>query len=98
MWRWHAEVETRGAMRDTLPAAPPEEPLQMVTEGGTVLTGYGLFERLTRSIRLLWPIGALTFIPGVAAIGRGWFPERDVTLPSPVQDERIKARGETVAH
>jgi hypothetical protein len=48
--------------------------LELVTEKGDVLTGYPMFERLTRSIHLLWPVGAVTFIPGFATLGQTWFP------------------------
>jgi hypothetical protein len=72
-------------------------PLQLVTEKGEILTGYRLFERLTRSIHLLWPVGAVTLVPGVAALGESWFPGSNGSGPltaerrskEKVREERI---------
>jgi hypothetical protein len=48
--------------------------LELVTPDGEILTGYELFERLVRSVRLLWPLVLLTWIPGVPRLARNWFP------------------------
>jgi hypothetical protein len=42
--------------------------------GEQSLSGYLAFEKLTRSLRLLWPIGALTWLPGVGRLGRHRYP------------------------
>jgi hypothetical protein len=76
----HSEVEETNGVADA--------PLELVTEKGDVLTGYPIFERLTRSIRLLWPVGAVTFIPGFAALGQTWFPGE--TKLAAVSGERRK--------
>ena len=47
---------------------------QLVAADGQVYRGYALVERLTRSLRLLWPIGLLSWIPGVGSIGRAIAP------------------------
>src|SRR5262249_10542270 len=51
--------------------------LQLVTEKGESLSGYPLFERVVRSLRLLWPVALFTWVPGVAAAARSRFPGDD---------------------
>jgi hypothetical protein len=55
---------------------PREEPghLQLMTPRGRMLTGYDLFRHLVRSLRLLWPVALVTWLPGVSRLGRRWFP------------------------
>jgi hypothetical protein len=48
--------------------------LEAIADDGTVLTGYPLFERVVRSLRLLWPAALLTYVPGVAALAGRRFP------------------------
>lgn len=55
---------------------PSEERMELVTRTGEVLAGYSLFRHLVRSLRLLWPIALLTWLPGFAALGRRWYPAR----------------------
>ena len=68
------------------------------TPAKEVLTGYDLFERVVRTLRLLWPLALLTWIPGVSILGRAAFPplEREY-LPDdePIGLSREK---ETAAH
>jgi hypothetical protein len=52
----------------------PEQQLQLITQTGEILTGYALFEKLTRSLRLLWPLALVTWIPGLATVARTRFP------------------------
>ncbi len=47
---------------------------QLVDTSGEIRTGYALFEGLTQSLRLLRPLVLLTWIPGVAVLGKKWFP------------------------
>jgi hypothetical protein len=48
--------------------------LELVTKAGQVLTGYDLFRHLVRSLRLLWPVALVTWLPGATRLGRRWFP------------------------
>jgi hypothetical protein len=41
--------------------------LQLISETGEVLTGYALVQELTRTLRLLWPLALITWIPGRAS-------------------------------
>jgi hypothetical protein len=67
--------------------------LQLETPDGKVLTGYALFERLVRSLRLLWPLALLTWIPGVASLGQKWYPPLDATTsPSLSPTHELPAR------
>jgi hypothetical protein len=57
----------------TKPAATAAiERLELTTADGERLTGYPLVQRVVRSLRLLWPMALLTWIPGVPALGRAW--------------------------
>ncbi|GIW80616.1 MAG: hypothetical protein KatS3mg105_2423 [Gemmatales bacterium] len=49
--------------------------LELVDDNGTIYRGYALFERICRSLRLLWPLALLTWCPGVGSLGRKLFPE-----------------------
>lgn len=51
-----------------------ETQLQLVTHEGEILTGYPLFVRVVRSLRILWPVALFTWIPGVAQAAKTWFP------------------------
>jgi Vitamin K-dependent gamma-carboxylase len=44
--------------------------LRVVTASSIQLTGYPLYEHLVRSLPLLWPLAALTWVPGVGWAGR----------------------------
>lgn len=57
-----------------LEAAGTSPHLQLRTEKGELLTGYPLFERLARGLRLTRPVAWLTWVPGVGALGRAWYP------------------------
>jgi hypothetical protein len=50
---------------------------QLVAEGGQVFAGYPLAEKLTRSLRILWPAALLTWLPGVGRLGRTIAPGED---------------------
>jgi hypothetical protein len=54
---------------------PGVSAVRLRTAGGEALGGYAAFRRLVRSLRLLWPVALLTFVPGAAALGRRWFPD-----------------------
>jgi hypothetical protein len=89
--------------RDTAPVEAPESIpcLQLVTPDGTrdgkVVTGYRLFETVVRSLRLLWPVAALTLIPGFAQIGDKLYPsEVDEAPPSSSKDKERSERKERV--
>lgn len=51
--------------------------LYLIEADGTILTGYSLFERLVRSLRLLWPVALWTWLPGMAFLARRWFPDEE---------------------
>lgn len=60
-------------------AAPGEpddqnERMKLTTADGQVVSGYPLFEHLVRTVRLLWPMAALTWVPGLGGLGRAWYP------------------------
>jgi hypothetical protein len=74
-WDQVAVVDVSGKQqsekeRAWLPAPAQLSVPQLVVEGGQVLTGYPLAERLARSLRILWPMGLLSWLPGVGALGR----------------------------
>jgi hypothetical protein len=50
------------------PAAGAAPPLQL-TDGAETLTGYPLFVRLVRSLRVLWPLAVWTWLPGLRPAG-----------------------------
>jgi len=62
--------------------------LQLVTESGAVLTGYFVFQELARSLRLLWPLGVLTWVPGVEVLGLRWYPGESTASPEPAGQTR----------
>jgi hypothetical protein len=47
---------------------------QLVAEPEQVLSGYPMIERLLRSLRILWPVALLTWLPGVHRLGRAIAP------------------------
>jgi hypothetical protein len=55
--------------------------LQLVTRDGRVLTGYDLFRHLVRSLRLLWPVALVTWLPGASRLGRRWYPGNGLEPP-----------------
>jgi uncharacterized membrane protein YphA (DoxX/SURF4 family) len=46
----------------------------VVGESGAAHSGYPMVERLVRSLRILWPLALLTWLPGVGRIGRAIAP------------------------
>jgi hypothetical protein len=68
------------------PARPPNVPeparLELVLADGQRLTGYALFRRVVRSLRLLWPLAALTFLPGFEGLARRRYPDSTSAKPS----------------
>jgi hypothetical protein len=50
------------------------QPLRLFEETEESRSGYSLFERLVRSLRILWPVAAITWIPGVAMLAKRRFP------------------------
>jgi hypothetical protein len=58
---------------------------QLVAEPEQSLSGYPLLERLVRSLRILWPVAVLTWVPGVGRLGRLLAPgEETATVPQEV--------------
>jgi hypothetical protein len=55
-------------------SGPAPSRLRLVSRTGEVFTGYALFRRLTRSLRLLWPLAIVTLIPGAARLGNRYYP------------------------
>jgi hypothetical protein len=45
------------------PAEPVPGQVHLSTASGEVLTGYALFKRLVRTLRLLWPLLPFTWLP-----------------------------------
>lgn len=65
--------------------------LHLIGDDGVLLTGYPLFERVVRSLRLLWPTAWLTWVPGVSSVGRAWYPEEaESAKPAPAVHEEQK--------
>ncbi len=50
---------------------------QLVTESGQTLTGYALAVRVVRSLRVLWPVALLTWLPGASRLGRALSPSEE---------------------
>ena len=48
--------------------------LQLILSDRQILTGYPLFVRLARSLRILWPLALFTWIPGFASLGKTLWP------------------------
>jgi hypothetical protein len=48
--------------------------MELFTAAGERLTGYALFERLSRSLHLLWPVAWITWLPGARALGNALYP------------------------
>ena len=59
---------------DPLKGIADADRLRLVTKDNEVLTGYPLFERLVRSLRLLWPLALSTWLPGFAGAARIRYP------------------------
>ncbi|MBV9124455.1 MAG: HTTM domain-containing protein [Planctomycetes bacterium] len=86
-----------GSPRSRLPG--DNQHLQLVTNQGQVLAGYDLFQHLARKLPLWWPLGLVTFIPGVAQVGRNFFPgtAKGEDFPAPPREsERRPAKEEQV--
>ncbi|HMC64549.1 MAG TPA: hypothetical protein VKI65_06395 [Gemmataceae bacterium] len=72
-------IQAHSADRVRSDAEPPKgiadaDRLHLVTKDNEVLTGYPLFERLVRSLRLLWPLALLTWLPGFAGAAHIRYP------------------------
>jgi hypothetical protein len=67
--------------------------MELVTPEGEILSGYRVFERLTRSVRLLWPVALVTWIPGMPSLARRWHASETPRQPaaSPRETQRQKA-------
>lgn len=69
------------------------EPLRLITPKGESLGGAFAFERLTRSLRLLWPLMPVTWLPGSLGLASLFFPgSADIDLT-----DRRKAKSQKVA-
>jgi hypothetical protein len=69
---------------------PPR--LQLQEDGRAQRTGYAIFERLTRALRILWPVALLTWIPGMARVGRALAPEgqaKETAPPAPKKSDTV---------
>jgi hypothetical protein len=73
--------------------------MRLLTAAGEVLTGYRAFRQLVRSLRSLWPLALLTYVPGAAALGEHWFPSERTPparepasppAPPPVTNDQIQ--------
>jgi hypothetical protein len=82
------QVELQPALprprRSGEPAEMLAEPqaLLFTSSSGDVLTGYMLFEKVVRSLRLLWPLAMVTWVPGIPTLSKLWFPAANGTLIS----------------
>jgi hypothetical protein len=54
-------------------AVPQPARLEPHAPDGQVVTGYPLFVRSVRSLRLLWPLALLTWIPGIGRVGNALY-------------------------
>ncbi len=81
-----------GEPRPALNGTPEPEGLEVIPPDGAARTGYDAFRELTRSLRLLWPVAALTFVPGVEQVGRALWPSRH----PPADAEAHAGQGEAV--
>ncbi len=54
-------------------SAAPANGARLVAANGRTMQGYDAFRQVVRSLRSLWPIAWLTFIPGFAFLGRARF-------------------------
>jgi hypothetical protein len=64
------ELVDQSATSSSGGALIPSRKLQLLAPTGLVYSGYWLFERLVRGLRLLWPLALFTWIPGVSYLGR----------------------------
>ena len=82
-------AETAQAAGPPASGAAPAPRLRLVTCTGETLTGYVLFEHLVRQVRLLGPLALLTWVPGVARLGRRWYPgEPEGSVPATRETRR----------
>jgi hypothetical protein len=89
-----AQAKGSAAIRETPDKDAPEavEPLRVIGPSGEVRTGYDLFEYVVRSLRPLWPVAALTWIPGVPQLGKKWYPGVDLPPEAPARSEKSEGR------
>jgi hypothetical protein len=66
---------------------------------GATRSGYPLFERVVRGLRLLWPVAWVTWIPGVAALGRTLYPPSGTSAAAALlsNNGHTKPHGEAVS-
>lgn len=107
-WR-HVEIEDvapAGSTEELLPGsvdvrAGTRAPrsLELVLPDGTILRGSLIFERLSRKLPLLWPVGILTYLPPVRRLLARWFPPAEMTAPRALAEEGARRilQGEKVA-
>jgi hypothetical protein len=72
--------------------------LQLATPTGEVFTGSALFDHLVRSLRLLWPLKLVAWVPGLDRLGRALFSDDPAALSYAIRAdlEKHKAKGEKV--
>src|SRR5262249_32186909 len=75
------------AAQTTAASSTPSDPtaqrgLELTTHDGLALPGYSLFVYVARRLRLLWPLALLTWVPGMATLGRAWYPSAHAALPA----------------
>jgi hypothetical protein len=76
-------------MVDTAAAKAPAaeaQPLRLQTPAGEELTGFHLFERLTHSLRLLWPLAPAAWLLGITGLGQMLYPGEREHAPAPAQN------------
>ncbi len=79
-WGQLRDVDFATAQRPAdAPGVAPAAGLQLVGDDGEAVTGYPLWERLARSLRGLWPLALLSWLPGVARAGRALAPAGGAT-------------------
>jgi hypothetical protein len=83
-----ADRESPAIQEKPVGERPASDRLQLVMPTGQVRTGYELFEYLVRTLRALWPVAALTWVPGVPQLGRKLYPGAIATVPAPVLDAK----------
>jgi hypothetical protein len=77
------EGRTAGPAAPVVPSPGAPDRFLLVTEMGAELAGYPLFERLARSLCLLWPLALFTWIPGMSRLGQALYPGTTSPAPSP---------------
>jgi hypothetical protein len=65
------------------------------TDSHEIATGFAVFERLVRSLRQLWPLALLTWVPGVGALGRRFWPSSNSEPQRPRPRDKAPAAPQT---